>query len=304
MLWKRFARIRTILLVTALLSIPLVLLYTKRRAPGYDSFLVEPIVDLSLMIQGGFAIAIGSMVDKVFALSAAFDSHDELVRLRAQNTELEGLKISLSEIHAENIRIKALLDFSQRFSLGRAIGSHVIGRTGAPLSRIIQIDKGRDQGVNRGDAVISAAGAVGQILSAGRSYSDVLLLTDASSAVDILVQRTRARGLLNGVNGARNYRIRVNDFDRLHEVEKGDIIVTSGMGAQFPAGVPVGEVISIKQRPDSLYVEAEIKPYTQFDSLEDVVILADGGLEKPWTQNELAMEKLQKSIGPAVKGQN
>ena len=70
----------------------------------------------------------------------------------------------------------------------------------------------------------------------------------------------------------------MNDFDRLHEVQKGDIIVTSGMGAQFPAGVPVGEVISIKQRQDSLYVEAEIMPYTQFDSLEDVVILADGGL--------------------------
>lgn len=303
MLWKRFSRFRLIFLVIALLSIPLVLLYAQRRAPGYQNAIVAPILDASLMIQDGFASLVASITDNFFAFSVAFDSHEELVQLRARSEEAKGLRVALAELQSENLRLKELINFSSPFSQGRVIGSTVIGRTGAPLSRTLQIDKGRDQGVNRGDAVISASGAVGQVLMTGRSYSDVLLLTDSSSAVDVIVQRTRARGLLKGVNGAKLYRMRVNDFDRLHEIEMGDLIVTSGTGAHFPPGVPVGEVVSVKQLPDSLYMEAEVKPFTRFDNLEEVAVLADGGLQKPWQRDEYVMEKLGQSIGPAPKKQ-
>jgi len=298
MVWKAFSRFRLIALILALLSIPLALLYAQRRSPGLQSAIAAPVVNVAYMFQDGFSWVVSSLSDRLYALSAAFESHDELVHLRAQVDEAKGLKLALLEVQSENVRLKELMDFSTQFRHGRSIGSHVIGRTGAPLSRTIQIDKGSASGVERGDAVISAFGAVGQVLIAGRSYSEVLLLTDASSAVDVLVQRTRARGILKGVSGAHSYRLRVNDFDRLHEVVQGDIIVTSGMGARFPEGVPVGEVISVNQMSDSLYVEAEIKPFAHFDKLEHIVVLADGGLQKPWRRDEMVMNQLEQSPSP------
>lgn len=292
MVWKKFSQFRMILVIAMLLSIPLAFLYAQRRMPGLQNAVASPIAGVSLFIQDSFASLVSSVSDRFYALSAAFDSHDELVQLRAQKDEAKGLKLALLEVESENLRLKELLDFSSQFKLGRTVGSHVIGRTGAPLSRTMQIDKGTQQGVQRGDAVISAFGAVGQVLMASRNYSDVLLISDSSSAVDVLVQRTRARGILKGVSGASRYQLRVNDFDRLHEVAEGDIIVTSGMGARFPPGVPVGEIISVKQASDSLYIEASVRPFTRFDSLEHVVVLADGGLQKPWTRDDIVVEQL------------
>ncbi len=298
MVWKNFSRFRVIFLVALLFSIPLLLLYAQRRFPGFKQTISSPVIETSLMFQNGFAALVGAISDRFYALSAAFDSHDELVQLRAQMDEAKGLKIALLEVQSENLRLKELLSFSSQFKLGRSIGSNVIGRTGAPLSRTLQIDKGEKQGVKQGDAVIGGSGAVGVVLMAGTNYSEVLLLTDANSAVDVIVERTRARGLLKGVSGANSYRVRVNDFDRLHEVAAGDVLVTSGMGARFPSGVPVGEVISVKQQPDSLYVEAEVRPYTRFDQIEQVVILADGGLQKPWRRDDLVIEKLDQTPAP------
>jgi rod shape-determining protein MreC len=297
MVWKKFSHFRRIFFIATLISIPLLLLYAQRRVPGFQRALASPVVDGSLMLQSGFSSMVGFVTDRLYALSAAFDSHDELVQLRAKVDEAKDLKLTLLEVQIENLRLKELLDFSSQFSLGRSIGSNVIGRTGSPLSRTLQIDKGVDQGIRRGDAVISASGAVGQVLMTGSNYSEILLLTDSSSAVDVVVQRTRARGLLKGLSGSSSYRMHVHDFDRLHEVREGDVVVTSGMGARFPPGVPVGEITSVKQMSDSLYVEAEVKPFTHFDSLEQVVILADGGLQKPWRRDELVMEKLE--ISPA-----
>lgn len=280
------------------------LFYAQRRVVGFQRALVAPVIDSSLMLQDGFASLIAMMTDRLFALSAAFDSHDELLALRARVEETKSLKVAMIELEGENLRLKELIGFSQPFSGGRVVGSHVIGRTGSPLTRTFQIDRGRAHGIRRGDAVVGASGAVGQVLMTGRYYSDVLLLTDASSAVDVLVQRTRARGLLKGISGAKRYTMRVNDFDRLHEVDEGDVVVTSGMGAHFPAGVPVGEIVSVKQVQDSLYVEAEVRPFTRFDNLEEVMVLADGGLQRPWKRDEYVMDKLETSIGASAGKRN
>lgn len=304
MVWKNFSRFRVIVIIAILFSIPLILLYAQRRIPGFQHTVASPVVEVSLFLQNGFASFVGSISDRCYALSAAFDSHDELVSLRAQMDEAKGLKLALLEVQAENLRLKELLNFQTQFKHGQKIGANVIGRTGAPLSRTLQIDKGLNQGVKRGDAVISASGAVGIVLFAGRNYSEVLLLTDASSAVDVIVQGTRARGLLKGVSGANNYRLRVNDFDRLHEVKEGDVVVTSGIGARFPSGVEVGTVTSVKQMSDSLYVEAEVNPATRFDSLEQVVVLADGGLEKPWKRDDIVIDKLEQTPVPAASRVN
>src|SRR5688572_30860598 len=126
MFWKRLSRFRMMITLIGLLSIPLVLLYAQRRVTGFQKNLVSPVLDTSLMIQNGFASVIGSMTDRLFALSAAFDSHDELLVLRAKTEEIKGLKLALTELEAENLRLKELIDFSRPFSGGRVVGSHVI----------------------------------------------------------------------------------------------------------------------------------------------------------------------------------
>jgi rod shape-determining protein MreC len=154
----------------------------------------------------------------------------------------------------------------------------VIGRRGQPLTRLIVVDKGARHGVRRGDGVISADGVVGVVLTVARTSAEVLLFSDATAALDILVQRSRARGILRGSGDHDRYAAVVEDFDRLRDVRAGDVVVTSGFGARFPPGTRVGTIVEVKDR-DDLNVEALILPATNLARVEHVAVLV--GREAP-----------------------
>jgi hypothetical protein len=127
--------------------------------------------------------------------------------------------------------------------------------------------------VRRGDGVVDKSGVVGVVLGIGRRTSDVLLLSDPSSSIDVVSQRTRARGVLHGEDSDERYGTQVEDFDKLRDVRPGDTLVTSGIGTRFPPGLLVGVVTEAEAPDDSLYLRAKVRPAVRFDTIEHVLVL-------------------------------
>lgn len=124
--------------------------------------------------------------------------------------------------------------------------------------------------------VLAAEGLVGQIRRTWGRYSDVLLTADKTSAIDVVVQRNGARGILKGTGGDQYYSCQMEYLSREDEVNLGDLVVTSGLGHRFPANIPVGNVSKVVKHEFGLYQEAEIKPAVNFSRVEEVLVMIAG----------------------------
>ena len=295
-MWKFLARFKALIILIIFLLIPIIFFYVQRRMPSLQNTMTGVALDASRFAQKGLIDITGKFNDFYYRYLDSIHSYDEIIELRNKVREIQLFQVALTESELENQRLRRLLAFSNTIEGPRMIGAEVIGRTGTPLSRTIQIDKGSTAGIQRGDAVISTSGAVGQVLANGKYTSEVLLMTDSASAIDVVVERSRAHGIVRGMSNSKQYALRVKDFDRLHDIKIGDIIVTSGVGAQFPMGIPVGQVYAVRFHQEGLYIEADIKPYTEFDRLEEVLILTNTNSNKPWHRKEMVMHLIQQSI--------
>lgn len=269
------ARYRGIIVVGVLLMMPLVLLYAQTKKPGARGPVVGVFVDLAGAIERGMLWSVGGILDGIEHYVTSVAAYEELVHLRRDDVSSLSLQARIGELEVQNEELRALAKALEAIDGPRAIAARVIARKGAPLSKLITLDVGSRDGVRRGDGVIDRYGVVGLVLSLGRTTCDVLLLTDPSSAIDVVVQRTRARGILRGEGSEERYGARVEDFDKLRNVRPGDAIVTSGLGARFPPGVHVGTVMDAQAPDDSLYLKATIRPSAAFHRVEHVSVLIE-----------------------------
>jgi rod shape-determining protein MreC len=269
------ARYRGIIVVGILLVMPLVLLYAQTKKPGARGPIVGVFVDVAGLIERGLLWSVGGLLDGMEHYVTSVGSYDELVKLRRLDASSEALQARIGELEAQNEELRALSRAVEAIDGPRPIAARVVARKGAPLTKLVTLDVGSSDGVRRGDGVVDRYGVFGLVLSLGRSTCDVLLLSDPSSAIDVVIQRTRARGILRGEGSDERYGARVEDFDKLRDVKPGDAIVTSGLGARFPPGLLVGTVTDAEAPDDSLYLKATIRPAAAFDRTEHVTVLID-----------------------------
>lgn len=288
-MWRFLGKFKTLVGVVALLLLPFVILHFKKKIPSLSEAVSGTFVDTSAYFQESILWVFSGVSDALQRRTVAQESKNELFELRHQKHELRTLQILLSESERENQRLRDLMRFSSGLNANaRIVGAVVIGEVGAPLVRSIQIDQGTKAGLQKGDAVVSDAGAVGQVLMTGKYSSQVLLLSDLSSAVDVVVQRSRAKGILRGLT--------VRDFDRLQDIKVGDIIVTSGVGAKFPEGMPIGRISKIQNHRQGLYVEAIVQPFVAFNRLENVLVLTKTGKDTPAKRRDIVSQTLKMSV--------
>jgi rod shape-determining protein MreC len=194
----------------------------------------------------------------------------EVVRLAAENRLLRAELEQLAEVRLENERLSRMLDFREAADIqARALPARVIAEDASSWFRTIMIDRGSKDGVAEGQPVVVAEGVVGRVIKTAHRQSRVLLITDASSAVAGLVQRTRTRGVCRGQGDQLSF-----DFAMHREaIEEGDRIVTSGMGGVFPKGLSVGTVRRVKRSEFGLFHGVEVTPAVDFYRLEEVLVL-------------------------------
>jgi len=267
-----FARKKRLLFLLFLLALTLTLLArdTKRsRLPSFvDRFLLALFTPPLRITSKAFGTA--SLLWHRYLALVNTQRDNELLRSQRDTLLMENRL--LQEQARENERLRDLLGFKQRHTF-HMIPAEVIGQDPTSWFKSLIIDKGSDDHVVEGAAVITPEGVVGRILKVASSSAHVLLLIDVNSNIDAVVERTRARGIVVGTGSSRcrfSYALKTDD------VVPGDRIVTSGLGGLFPSGMLLGTVVFVSNDKSGFFQHIELQPAVDFSKVKEVFIVLSG----------------------------
>ncbi len=211
--------------------------------------------------------AIGNIKDRYIAVNDLWLENQDL---KEQVLELEAQVNNFREAEATNLRLRKLLDLKKK-AFQRLVSATIIGTSASKWFKSLTIDKGTKQGVRKGMAVISPGGIVGQIWSVAPNSSKVLLVTDHNSGVDVIAQRTRARGI---VSGSLDKGPVIEYVTRNENILEGDRLVTSGLDNIFPKGQLVGTVGKVQENGYGLFQNVSVRLAVDPGRIEEVLVVS------------------------------
>ncbi len=234
---------------------------------------VGPAHKLLFETVGPVQKAVSGISDAVFTLKRNYydllSAQEEKERLWKELQQCRASAYQYREAVATNARLRRLLDFKDN-SRVPSVAAQIIGKDPSLWFRSVVIDRGSSDGVVKGMPVVTGDGIVGQIYSSSPNYAKVLLSIAPSSALDVLLQESRVRGILKGTGG-ETYRLEY--VLKTVEVNEGDHVVTAGYGGLFPTGLPVGVVTRVEKKRRGMFLEIEVTPAVDFKTLEDLLVL-------------------------------
>jgi len=281
-----FRRLRDYGLSALLLVLPFFVLRANLKDPSKTTVLDRWLLQISAPFQW-------VAVEMAHGVSVVIEGYVYLVEVKKDNQRLEYENARLRQqtdrlfsLERENERLSDLLALRERIG-GENISGRVIAKDISPQFHVIRVrlDRGSDDRVHDGLAVVTPAGLVGQVVRTESRYCDVMLTINESSAVDVVVSRTDSRGILRGT-GDDGYKSRIQYLQRADEVRVGDTVVTSGLGRRFPPGIKVGTISKIEKLDFGLYQVVEVEPAVSFGRLEEVLILTQGARDEDPRQIE------------------
>jgi len=208
------------------------------------------------------------------------DRYRSLNNMRLENQSLKGRIVEMEarmegllESEAINHRLQKLLDLKTRVP-GRSVSAAVIGNSASTWFQSLTINKGENDGIRKGMAVISSVGIVGQVVVVARRIAKVLLITDRSSGVDVISRRSRARGIVSGSldNGPVMKYVKRNE-----DIREGDRLITSGLDGIFPKGLLVGTVGKVRKESNGHFQHVEVALAVDPSQIEEVLVTSAGG---------------------------
>jgi rod shape-determining protein MreC len=262
---------RNQVLFSAFLSVLLSLYIIAPAAKGQHR--VDPIGPLLIAVmrplQSGIQASFLGIRGFFMNYAALRGVANENERLKARVRELEGEKSRLLEEEATNKRLRELMEFRSEWA-PKSMTASVIANSASTYFHTLIIDKGKKDGVEKGMAVISALGVVGQVVSTSSRNAKVLLVTDAHSGVDAMGQRTRARGI---VSGSLESGTVMKYVKRSEDVKEGDRLVTSGLDGVFPKGLMIGTVSKVNKKNLGLFQYIEVSLAVDPGRVEEVLVV-------------------------------
>jgi rod shape-determining protein MreC len=270
-------RIRLPLVFTALLLLTTTLMVVDRRTVlegGSDhSWLSGVLIEIAAPIQKLIRLPVD-------LLGETWTDYIALVDLRRQN---ETLSARLAALEEENLQFREALVASgnlERIVQMREsfevplLPSEVVGQDVFPWFRSILLDRGRSHEVLSGMPVVSDHGVVGLVTATSPHASRAMMLLDRQSAVDAIVQRSRARGIVRGKGtGELEFVFMVRGDD----VQPGDVLITSGVGGVYPKGLRIGAITAVRTEEARLLHTGSVRPSVDFGRIEQVFIMLQRG---------------------------
>lgn len=265
-------KMQEVAVVTATLIVCLFLLRQSAKNPGELSTLDRGILHILSPLQG----ALSSLGRNIGNLAGRYV---DLVHVRAENENLRRdnsrLRSELLEAKrgaAESLRLQKLLDLRNAVA-SETISARVVSIDTSPYFRVARVMLDRGEGsLTRGMPVITPEGVVGRIDRVAGNTADIQLAVDPRFALDVFLPRTRSRGILRGKAGQNGYRSVVEYLARGNEVQQGDLVVTSGLGGNFPRDLPVGRITKLNSG-SGLHQEVEVTPDVDFVRLSEVLVV-------------------------------
>lgn len=192
--------------------------------------------------------------------------------LENEVSSLQGQVIQLQQQLQESAYLYALLDFARARPQSTYIASAVIGKDPSPFLQYLLIDHGSDDGLRHGMPVITQQGLVGRIDAVTASAARVQLITDAKSVVNVrlLTQKVDAQ-VIGSLTGDLILQMVPPDG----ELAAGEVLLTSGLGANYPSDIILGQVLTVNREENELFQSASIQPAVDFNSLRAVLVITN-----------------------------
>lgn len=200
-------------------------------------------------------------------------TRDELARQQRLNVQLALQAQQARDLERQNTLLRDLLRLQASVPV-RATAAKIVAQARDPFSRKLVLDKGHAGGIEPGSAVIDGHGLLGQVTMVSPLGAQVTLITDRDSSVPVEVARNRARGVLVGDAGATPDGLQLLWQANDRDLRVGDILVTSGLGGVYPAGLAVARITRVTREPDSAFARVACAPLAHVDSGRYVLVLA------------------------------
>lgn len=226
--------------------------------------------------QQGLSSLTEQVVQTVDTLSNFQNLQEHTAELESINRSLLAENLRLQEIERENQRLRELLSFGETRPgielRGGQIIARVIGRDSNNFLNFVMVDLGSSHGIAVGMPVLNNEGLVGRVSEVTSRSSKVLLISDPLSTVNAILQSSRLTGVVNGTVGDDPV---MGFIPQGTLVGVGEVVLSSGMGGNFPKGIPIGQVIEVRQRDFEVFQEAVVRPIVDFGRLEFVLIVTN-----------------------------
>jgi rod shape-determining protein MreC len=249
------------------------------------------VIGLIVLALGGYLapltrLALSPFISAQTWLSTRFqtlqnyiNSPQDTARLRQRNVDLEAEVsrlqseiIDLKQQLAETRVLSALVDFARVRPENRYVAAAVIGRDPNPFVKYVIINRGSDDSLRRGMPVVTQQGLVGRVAAVTAGAARVQLITDPASAVNVRLEPSRAQATLQG---SVTSEISLDMIPLSASIQNGDLVLTSGLGGNYPADILIGQVTSVRRRETDLFQSAAVQPVVDFNNLEIVLIITN-----------------------------
>jgi rod shape-determining protein MreC len=181
--------------------------------------------------------------------------------------------VELREVANDYQRLSELVNYTSQTQNQEFLAADVISNADSnALLQTISINKGTRDGISIGMPVVTQLGLVGRVSDVTANASRVLLITDVSSAISGRLQTTRDEG---SIVGQASTDLRMEFIPLNANVQEGDIVITSGLGGNLPAGIVIGQITGVQQREFELFQNAVVRSLNNFATLETVLVVTN-----------------------------
>lgn len=257
-------------MVGALLLYPFGTFLTRGHKGREPNFVDRAVLAVSSPLARALVWTFDGVGDGVSGYVALRGVRVKNAELATENSQLRAEVNSLREQSAENERLRREVGYVES-SPEQEVAARIIGVNPVSTFLSLRIDRGEDEGVRAGMPVVTADGVLGQVKRATGGSADVQLITDQTSKLAVLVQRSRVRATASGAGGA--HPLALDNALRTDDVEEGDLIITSGTDGVFPKGLVVGRVTAVQRKTTGTLLSAGIIPAVDVSRLEEVLVV-------------------------------
>ena len=270
-------RIRLPLVFAALLLLTTTLMVVDRRTMlegGSDhSWFSGVLIEIAIPIQKLIRWPVDLLGEAWTDYIALVDLRRDNERLRSRVAALEEETLQFREALVASGNLERIVQMRENFEVP-LLPSEVVGQDVFPWFRSILLDRGRSHEVLSGMPVVSDHGVVGLVTATSPHASRAMMLLDRQSAVDAIIQRSRARGIVRGKGtGKLEFVFMVRGDD----VQPKDVVITSGVGGVYPKGLRIGTIRAVQTDEARLLHKASVRPSVDFGRIEQVFIMLQRG---------------------------
>lgn len=203
------------------------------------------------------------------------NTYEENKELKTRVEKIASLEAEVQELKKDNKDLREVLDETRTLRDFEPLPATVIGRNPDRWHEMIIIDKGKSNGIKKNMAVVTSSGLIGKIKSVTQFSSTVQLLSamDPKNRISAVIQgKTEVFGFVQGFDDKQKLLL-VKAIPSGAKIEKGQAVITSGLGGVFPKGLTIGKVVEVKPDQYGLNQTAYIKPGADFYDIENVIVI-------------------------------